>query len=128
MAHTGLQGSALPRAQWPWDSRGPFSWFRDSGPHPACSGLDQVSALLDASPAVAGLVVPCWAGGVGGRKPGRAALSDGEERTPGPRWLGRGREPLQGGGGAGRAAPVVGWVVSDAPGLSSSGEHVALIE
>lgn len=70
LAHVGLQGSAfLPRAQWPWDSRGPFSWSRGSGPHPARSGLDPVSALPDASPAVAGLVVPCWAQET---RPGRA--------------------------------------------------------
>lgn len=33
LAHVGLQGSAfLPRAQWPQDPRGSFSWYRDSCP------------------------------------------------------------------------------------------------
>lgn len=74
------------------------------------------------------LLLRVWWCRVGHRKPGRAALSDGEKRTPQTEVAWAGPRAAAGWSGAGRAAPVVGWGVCDAPGLSSSGEHVALIE
>lgn len=127
LAHVGLQGLAfLPRAQWPQDPRGSFSWSRDSCP--PCSGLDLVFAR-DTFPAPGGTMALSLVGGHLAQDtrrgpclpPARGGSLQGEMTWVGPRagpgWrLGREGFPR-------------GWtVVSNSAVLSGSGERAPLIK